>query len=104
MCWTSGAPMQVRWLATALRNLEDEAEYVARDNPAAARALVQCISRAVDLLKENPALGRPGRIHGTRELVVSGTPHIIPYRVRPRLGRVEILRVFHTSRRPPARW
>ena len=96
--------MRVRWLATALRNLEDEAEYVARENPAAARALVQRISHAVDLLRENPALGRPGRLHGTRELVVSGTPHVIPYRVRPRLNRVEILRVFHTSRRPPARW
>ena len=87
-----------------MRNLEDEAEYVARDNPAAARALVQRISHAVDLLKENPALGRPGRIHGTRELVVSGTRCLVPYRVRPRLGRIEILRVFHTSRRPPARW
>ena len=96
--------MRVRWLATALRNLEDEAEHVARDNPAAARAPVQRVSQAVDLLKENPALGRPGRIHATRELVVSGTPYLIPYRVRARLGRIEILRVFHTSRRPPARW
>ena len=96
--------MQVRWLATALRNLEDEAEYVARENPEAARARVQRTSHAVERLKEHPALGRPGRIHGTRELVVSGTRHVIPYRVRPRLHRIEILRVFHASRRPPERW
>ena len=96
--------MQVRWLGAALRNLDDEAEHVAREDPVAARALVQRISHAIDLLRENPALGRPGRIHGTRELVVSGTRYIIPYRVRPRLNRIEILRVFHTSRRLPGRW
>ena len=96
--------MQVRWLTTALRNLDDEAEYIARVNPVAARALVQRISQAVDLLSENPALGRPGRIHGTRELVIPGTRYVIPYRVRPRLNRMEILRVFHTSRRLPRRW
>ena len=96
--------MQVRWLATVLHKLEDEAEYVARENPAAAVALMQRISHAIDLLRENPALGRPGRIHGIRELVVSGTRHVVPYRVRARLNRIEILRVFRTSRRPPKRW
>lgn len=96
--------MQVRWLATALRNMDDEAEYVARENPAAAQALVQRISHAVGLLRESPALGRPGRIHGTRERVVAGTRHVIPYRVRLDSNRIEILRVFHASRRPPRRW
>ncbi|MDE0191107.1 MAG: type II toxin-antitoxin system RelE/ParE family toxin [Gammaproteobacteria bacterium] len=95
--------MEVRWLATALRNLDDEAEFVAKDDPAAARRLVGRIRGAVENLKANPAMGRPGRIHGTRELVVPGTPYIVPYRVRPRLNRVEILRVFHTSRRLPER-
>ena len=96
--------MQVRWLAEALRNVDAEAEYIARDNPAAARAVVRRIYDATRLLRDNPALGRPGRIHGTRELVVPGTRYIIPYRVRPRLARIEILRVFHTSRHPPRRW
>jgi len=96
--------MQVRWLAAALRNLDAEAEFLGRENPVAARDLVQRIARTVDLLRENPALGRPGRIHGTRELVISGTHYVIPYRVRPELNRIDILRVFHTSRRPPKRW
>ena len=96
--------MQVRWLATALQNLDDEAEFVARENPAAAQALVQRIAGAVGHLRENPALGRPGRIHGTRELVVAGTRYVVPYRVRPELDRIEVLRVFHTSRRLPRRW
>ena len=96
--------MQVRWLATALRNFDDEAEFIARENPTTARALVQRIAGAVGLLGENPALGRPGRIHGIRELVIAGTRYVIPYRVRPELDRIEVLRVFHTSRRLPKRW
>ena len=96
--------MEVRWLTTALRNLDHEAEFVGKDNPEAARVLVRRIHEAVMNLKIHPALGRPGRIPGTRELVVPGTRYIVPYRVRPRLNRVEILRVFHTSRRLPERW
>ena len=61
--------MRIKWLATALRNIEEEAEFVARENPAAAQALVQRIHAAVNHLEANPQLGRPGRIHGTRELV-----------------------------------
>ena len=93
--------MEVEWLAKALSNLDDEAEFVAKDNPVAARALVKRIHEAVDRLKSNPALGRPGRMHGTREHIVPGTRYIIPYRVRPQLNRVEILRILHTSRRLP---
>ena len=95
--------MQVRWLSKALKNLDEEAEFIARDDPAPARAVVRRIHYAIDNLKANPALGRPGRIHGTRELLVPGTPYIVPYRIRPRLNRVEVLRVFHASRRLPER-
>jgi toxin ParE1/3/4 len=93
--------MEIKWLRKALRDLDREADYVARDDPAAARFVVQRIQQAVNQLAENPALGRPGRIHDTRELVVNKTRYIIPYRVRARLNRIEILRVFHTSRKLP---
>ena len=96
--------MQVKWLGKALQNLDDEADYIARQNPTAAKLVVQRIFDSVNLLPDNPAMGNPGRIHGTRELIVPGTRYIIPYRVRPRLNRIEILRVFHTSRRLPRRW
>ena len=96
--------MQVRWLATALQNLNQEADYIAQNDPQAARLVVQRIYKTVNLLADNPALGHPGRIHGTRELVVPDTRYIQPYRVRPRLGRIEILRVFHSSRKVPRNW
>jgi toxin ParE1/3/4 len=96
--------MQVKWLKKALQNLDAEAEYIAQDDPEAARQVVQRIVDAINLLPDNPALGHPGRIHGTHELVVPNTRYIVPYRVRPRLNRIEILCVFHTSRRLPKRW
>ncbi len=91
--------MKVLWLRTALRNLDDEAQYVARDDPAAARQLVRRIAEAVERLAQYPESGRAGRIAGTRELVVTGTPYIHPYRVNG--GAVQILRVLHGSRRYP---
>ena len=96
--------MQVKWLKTALRNLDQEAEYIASRDPDAAKRLVATIFDSVDNLKINPSLGRPGRIVGTRELVVPGTRYLIPYRINLEHQRVEILRVFHTSRRTPQSW
>ena len=91
--------MRVKWLRVALSNLDAEAEFIARENPAAAARVVAAIDRAVQKLRRYPALGRPGRVIGTRELVVPGTPYIVPYRVRN--ATVEVLRVFHAARRWP---
>jgi len=89
--------MRVRWLRTALRNLDAEASFIAEDDPAAARLVVQRVLAAVAMLAAQPAHGRPGRVPITRELVVLKTRYIVPYRVRG--DTIEILRVFHTSRR-----
>ena len=96
--------MQIKWLRKALDNLEQEAAFIARDNPQAANDIVLRIYRSVVLLADNASLGFPGRVPGTRELIVPGTHYIIPYRVNLRLHRVEILRVFHSSRKPPDFW
>jgi len=44
----------------------------------------------------HPYLGRPGRVTGTRELVVTSTPFIVAYQVVD--DRIEILAVFHGAR------
>jgi plasmid stabilization system protein ParE len=94
--------MRVRWLRKALSNLDDEATYIAVDDGAAARLVVKRVLDAVSMLAEQPGLGRPGRVPGTRELIVAKTRYIVPYRVRGEA--VEILRVFHTLRQLPDRW
>lgn len=94
--------MQVRWLRHALNNLDEEAAYIARDDPGAAARIVERIVTSVEGLGAHPVSGRPGRVPGTRELVVSGTPYLVPYRVRGET--VEILRVFHGARKWPERF
>ena len=93
------SPLGIRWLKRALANLDAEAAFIARDQPAAAARVVDAIITTVELLAQHPARGRPGRVEGTRELVVPDTPNLAPYRVRGHA--VEILRVFHGARKWP---
>jgi toxin ParE1/3/4 len=46
------------------------------------------------MLRQHPKLGRPGRVKGTRELVISGTPFIAVYRLKG-TQRIEIIRLLH---------
>lgn len=89
--------MRLRWTRLAEQDLEEIAQYIGQDSaPAAARVVLELIDQAEALLPANPAIGRPGRVLGTRELVIGHLPYIVAYRVRER--DVEILRVLHTSR------
>jgi toxin ParE1/3/4 len=82
-----------------LLDLDDVEAYIAQANPSAAGEVVLKIIKAVSLLKEQPGLGRVGRLPGTKELVVPQTPYIVPYRVKGDF--LQILRVYHTSRTWP---
>lgn len=89
--------MRLRWTRLAEQDLEEIAQYIGQDSAAAAaRVVLELIDQAETLLPGNPAIGRPGRVLGTRELVVGHLPYIVAYRVRDR--DVEVLRVLHTSR------
>jgi toxin ParE1/3/4 len=94
--------MQIVWLRKALHNLDEIAAYIAQENPQAAQQVVDLIVEQVNQLAAQPALGRPGRVLGTRELIVSNSHYLVPYRIKN--NQVEVLRVFHTSRRPPKNW
>jgi len=91
--------LQVRWLGLATLDLENVEAYIARDDPRAAVETVLKIVRAVSFLKEQPGLGRSGRVPGTKELIVPNTSYIVPYRVQENI--IQILRVYHTSRKWP---
>jgi addiction module RelE/StbE family toxin len=93
--------MRVKWLRQALRNLDEEAACIAQDSPQSAAAFVIHLMESAATLASHPHMGRPGRVPGTRELVVTRFPYILPYRVREQ--NVEILRVFHTARKWPQR-
>jgi plasmid stabilization system protein ParE len=87
--------MQVKWTMKALTNLDDAVEYIGGNNPAAAKDVAQRIWQTSQLLVLQPNLGRPGRVEGTRELVIPNLPYILPYIQKG--NTVYILRVIHTS-------
>ena len=73
-------------------------EFIAEENPKAAQDIAQRVWETAGGLAEHPGMGRPGRVQGTRERIITGTPYIVIYRVR---HEVEILRVLHGAMRWP---
>lgn len=90
---------RLRWLRKALANLDEIATFIAEDSPEDARTFVAGIVAQTERLIDQPNIGRPGRVPGTRELVVANGRYIVPYRVKH--GVVEVLRVMHHARRWP---
>ena len=93
---------RIRWLNIALKDLDESIEYLAQCNINAANKFAERIWNSVQLLLNNPKIGRPGRISGTRELVISGTSYIVPYRIKD--NEIQILRVLHGARKWPAKF
>ena len=93
--------MKIVWSRRAVQHLAEIRSYIAKDHPQAARGLAARILEGVDLLAAHPHIGRAGRVIGTRELVVSGTPYVIPYRVKE--DRLELIAVFHGKQKWPKR-
>jgi toxin ParE1/3/4 len=91
--------MQISWTAKASTSLASIERYIAEDNPRTAQQTVDRISKAIEQLARFPAKGRPGRVMGTRELVIPRTPYVVPYRVKD--DTVEILAVYHGARKWP---
>lgn len=92
--------MIIDWLPEANRNRIAQLDYIAAVSPLAAADRDDKIERQVNMLYEHPRMGRPGRVKGTRELVISGTSFILIYRLRGSL-RIEVLRLLHGSQRWP---
>ncbi len=94
--------METRWLGKIAANLEAEYQFIAQDYPQVARQFIEEAKRVTELLPYQPAMGRPGRVLGTREIGLSLFPYIIPYRVKD--NTIQILRLFYTYCRLPSAW
>jgi toxin ParE1/3/4 len=93
--------MKAVWSRRAVRHLVHLREYIGKHSAQNAASVANRILNAVDLLQAHPEMGRPGRVVGTRELVVTDAPYVIPYRVRH--GRLELIAVFHGRQKWPAK-
>ena len=89
----------VIWTRAALSELKFQIDFIARENPAAARRVVERIRSSGNCL-EDFATGHPGRVAETYERSVRGLPYIIAYAI-VRTGSAEtiaVLYVIHTAR------
>jgi toxin ParE1/3/4 len=88
------------WSPEAINDLAALRIYIEQDDPIAAQRVALHIIHSIEtLLPNNPELGRPGRVPGTRELVIPKMPFIVPHRL---VGNtIQILRIFHGARRWP---
>lgn len=89
------------WLPRAEKNLDDQLDYIEQDSIKAADAVAERVQQQVQQLSKFPEMGRAGRKRGTRELVISRTSLVLVYRLRPRLARLEIIRVLHAAQQWP---
>jgi len=91
--------MEITWRQRALEDLETARAYIAKENPRASRRILESILAAVSRLPDAPDVGRPGRVGGTRELVIPRTPYIVAYTV---LGdQLHVLDVLHGAQEWP---
>ncbi len=88
--------MKLVWTDLAIQDIEDIWTYIAQDNRIAATKTIRQIRQATRRLIKHPETGRPGRVVGTRELVVPGTQYVLPYLVRGET--LQILAVVHGRR------
>lgn len=91
--------MQVQWTVSAGLDREAAIDHIAKDNLSAALSQLDEIEGQADRLTDYPKLGRPGRVKGTRELVVNRTPFIVVYRIKGEF--IQILRVLHGAQQWP---
>lgn len=91
--------MRLHRLQPTLADLENIGNYLTRNSSSAAERVTARIVGVAENVIDSPGIGRSGRVLGARELVVSGTPYIVVYRVRGQA--VELLGVLHSAQRWP---
>jgi addiction module RelE/StbE family toxin len=91
--------MRLEWSRFAQADREAIFDYIEADSPQAAITVDDRIRQQVEELMKFPEIGRPGRIDGTRELIIRRTPYIAAYRIAGKT--VRILRVLHGAQMWP---
>lgn len=69
--------MRLEWSLFAVADREQIFDYIEADAPHAAASRDDRIEKAIETLLRFPQSGRSGRVEGTRELVITGTPQPI---------------------------
>lgn len=91
--------LEIRYLATAERDLDDIFQYIIKDNPVAASSLLEEIDRSISNLSSNPELGvvpKDDRLKklGYRVLIIR--KYLVFYVIKNEV--IQIRRVLHGAR------
>jgi addiction module RelE/StbE family toxin len=92
--------VRLRWTRRALRRLDEIGAYVSDHNPPAAARVIRRIVEQTETLRQHPRMGRHGRVAATFELIVTGTPYIVAYRLGS--DEIQILTVLHAAQAWPS--
>ncbi|MBY5854520.1 type II toxin-antitoxin system RelE/ParE family toxin [Rhizobium leguminosarum] len=93
--------MKLVWRAKAESDRKKAIQFITDQNVGAAISQLDEIERQTDLLIDQQEIDRPGRIDGTRELIISRTSFIVIYRVGQKIKQVEILRLVRGAQKWP---
>jgi toxin ParE1/3/4 len=85
--------VKLEWSPLAVADRDAIFDYIQLESPRAAVMVDERIGDRVTLLLRHPEAGRIGRVEGTRELVIGGTPYIAAYRILA--GRIQVIRLLH---------
>jgi toxin ParE1/3/4 len=91
--------MRLKWSPRAESDRDEIFDYIEADSPRNAAEVDERIEIQVEDLARMPGMGRPGRVKGTRELVLRDLPYIAVYAIRD--DTILILRILHGARRWP---
>lgn len=93
-------PYQILWSDSALERITEFMDFIAEDNPAAAKRVIEDLRQRVGALAEHPRLGRPlseGIDPDLRRLIVG--KYIVVYRVQESRQTIDIVAVRHSRER-----
>ena len=91
--------MKLEWSVFALADRDGIFDFIETDSPRSAIRVDSAIETQAERLIDFPQSGRPGRVPGTREVVVAQLPNIVAYRVMG--DEIRILRVLHSAQQWP---
>ena len=90
--------LKLIWETKASDRLDEIGDFISQFRPDAADRLIQSVHDALDRTTRFPAIGRPGRISGTRELIVHPN-YIVIYRITD--TAIQVLNILHARQRYP---
>ncbi len=91
--------MRVAYSPRAVLQINRAFDYIAEDNPAAARVFMARVESVVSLLAGHPSMGRTTSKAGVHVIGLLPYRYLLFYKVLEQRDEIRIIRIRNTSRR-----